>query len=655
MKKRIIIKSIQLSNWRGQNHKVEFNEGKTLIKGRNGVGKSSIFEAFIWALSGSTSPNQPKNHNLYDNKVELSKDTPFASVVVALNVDGNDYTIERKASPNFVRKRGTSEYVKSSSDSYIYLIDNIEVSVVNFNDWIANNICDVNNLVYCLSGEFFSTLCENDKNNARRVLETLIGEIKESDFKGDYTLLNEKLKSLNIDQIIEQTKNTIKPLARRMEDIPSIIESKEKTLADYRSVDFVALMDEINAKKKTIEDIDNAILGRAESIKPILGVRDKIFEIINSKALSLNEHRNTYESKQRAIISEIKGKIEGVKRENEKILETNRTLVNDYKDKELGLERAIKGLELVQKRREELLKQRDEVKARVFNENTKCAYCGQELPQEEIEKIREKFNIAKQSDLNNIVTLGKDCKYEIERKQKQIEALQVIVDKGVEELPYKSVEEYEKELRDAQSKYVPFENTKEYETLKGEIDYLKSTLPEIPQNDNEALTNSKRAIISELDSLNRKYGLKTKVDEIEREIHTLMEEKRNLGVEIAKLEGFLMNIQEWLQERANIVSNRINDKLTNCKIVMYSVQKDGSLKPDCVIVDNDNVKYATLNYSNRIKTNIELQRLFCKHYDISLPCWVDESSVFDSKNLVHYEDMQMIYLFASDSPYLIVE
>lgn len=654
MKKRIIIKSIQLSNWRGQNHKVEFNEGKTLIKGRNGVGKSSLLEAFLWVLSGYTSPIQPKNHNLYDNKEELSKDTPFASVVVTLNIDSNDYTIERKASPNFVRKRGTSEYVKSSSDSYIYLIDNIEVSVANFNDWLSANICDVNNLVYCLSGEFFSTLCENDKNNARRVLETLIGEIKESDFKGDYTLLNEKLKSLNIDQIVEQTKNTIKPLARRMEDIPSIVESKEKTLADYRSIDFDTLLKEIESKKETINDIDNAILGKAESIKPILGERDKIFEIINSKTLSLNERRNTYESKQKAIISEIKAKIEGVKRENERILETNRTLVNAHKDIEWRLAAAKKGLELEKKRREELLKQRDEVKERVFKENMKCDYCGQELPQEEIEKIREKFNHAKQWDLNNIVSKGKTCKEEIERYEKEIAELQAIVDKGVEELPYKSVEEYEKELRDAQSKYIPYENTKEYEVLKGEIEDLKKSLPEIPQNDNEALTNTKRAIIGELEDLNRKYGLKTKADELEREIVALKEEKRNLGVEIAKLEGSLMNIQEWLQERANIVSNRINDKLTNCKIVMYSAQKDGSLKPDCVIVDNDNVKYATLNNSNRIKTNIELQQLFCNFYGIELPCWIDEASIFSS-NAIPVLDYQHILLYASDDNYLIVE
>ena len=654
MTRRITIKSISLKEWRGQNHKIALKDGRNVLRGRNGCGKTSIYEAFVWVLSGYTNPNSPKNHNLYNNREELSKDTPYASVTIALSIDGVDYTIERKASLNFVRKRGTDTYEKSNSDKYLYYIDNVEVSVANFNEWINANICDVNNLLYCLSGEFFSTLCENDKNNARKVLETLIGEIKDSDFKGDYTLLNEKLKTMSVDAIIEQTKNNIKPLARRMDDIPSIIESKETTLSEYRAIDFDGILKEIENRKATINDIDNAILGKAESIKPILGERDKIFEIINSKTLSLNERRNTYEGKQRAVISEIKGKIEGVKRENEKILKTNNHLASEYKDIEWRLSAAKKSLELVQKRREELLKQRDEVKARVFSEDMKCAYCGQELPQEEVEKARGKFNAAKKNDLELIVAKGKACKEDIELYGKEINELQAILDKGVEVFPYKSVEEYEKELQDAQSKYVPFENTKEYETLKGEIDYLKSTLPEIPQNDNEALTNTKRVIIEELDGLNRKYGLKDKANEIEREIVALREEKRNLGVEIAKLEGFLMNIQEWLQERANIVSNRVNDKLTNCKIVMYSAQKDGSLKPDCVIVDNNNVKYATLNNSNRIKTNIELQQLFCDFYGIEMPCWVDEAAIFSQNNLPVLES-QHILLYASDDNYLIVE
>ena len=654
MTKKITIKSVQLREWRGQNHKIELQDGKNILRGRNGCGKTSLMESFYWVLSGYSNSISPKNHNLYNNKEELSKDTPFASVTITLCIDGIDYTIERKASPNFVRKRGTDTYEKSNSDKYLYYIDNVEVSVANFNDWISANICDVNNLVYCLSGEFFSTLCENDKNSARRVLETLIGEIKDSDFKGDYTLLNEKLKTMSVDAIIEQTKNNIKPLVKRMDDIPSVIESKESTLAEYRCIDFDGLLKDIESKKATIDDIDNAILGRAESIKPILGERDAIFEIINAKTLKLNECRVAYLGKFNALKNEIKRKIDDISSENGRIAEMNRIAISKVKDAEWRLSAVEKGLELDKKRREELLRQRDEIKSRVFNDDMKCAYCGQELPDDEIEKARERFNTSKKQELDSIVAKGKLCKEDIERKEREIAELKDIIAQGYVELPYKSIEEYSKELDELQKSYVPFESTKEYETLKGEIDYLNSTLPEIPQNDNEALTNTKKAIIGELDGLNRKYGLKYKVEELEKEILTLKEERRNLGVEVAKLEGFLISIQEWLQERANIVSSKVNDKLTNCKIVMYSTQKDGSLKPDCVIVDNDNVKYATLNNSNRIKTNIELQRLFCDFYGIEMPCWVDEAAIFSSSNLPIISG-QHILLYASDDNYLIVE
>ena len=654
MTKKITIKSVQLREWRGQNHKIELKDGKNVLRGRNGCGKTSIYEAVCWVLSGYTNAISPKNHNLYNNKEELSKDTPFASVTITICIDSVDYTIERKASPNFVRKRGTDTYEKSNSDKYLYYIDNVEVSVANFNDWISANICDVNNLVYCLNGEFFSTLCETDKNAARRVLETLIGTIHESDFKGDYTLLNQKLQTMSVDAIIEQTKNNIKPLLRRLEDIPAIIASKEELLASYRSIDFDAILEVINSKKSTINDIDNAILGRAESIAPILGERDKIFEVINAKTLYLNERRNAWESKQKAKLNDIKRKIEGVNKENDIITRANESASASFNVNKARLTSCIKALEEAQKIREKLLYERDVEKSRVYNGDDKCAYCGQELPSEMIEKAKERFYAKKKEELNSIVTKGKAIKENIESLTIEIARLQEIVDKGFELEPLKSVTEYEGEYNLAISSYIAYEKTPEYAMLKEEIDSLKESLPVIPQNDNEALTNTKKDILDELDDLNRKYGLKNKAEEVEREILALKEERRNLGVEIAKLEGFLMNIQEWLQERANIVSNRINDKLTNCKIVMYSAQKDGSLKPDCVIVDNDNVKYATLNNSNRIKTNIELQRLFCDFYGIEMPCWVDEAAIFSSSNLPVISG-QHILLYASDDIYLIVE
>ena len=87
---------------------------------------------------------------------------------------------------------------------------------------------------------------------------------------------------------------------------------------------------------------------------------------------------------------------------------------------------------------------------------------------------------------------------------------------------------------------------------------------------------------------------------------------------------------------------------------MYSRQKDGELKPDCIIVNNDGVKYSTMNNSARIKICLSLQRMFCKHYDMNMPIFIDEASVFDSKNLPKF-DAQTVLLFASDDKTLKVE
>ena len=86
---------------------------------------------------------------------------------------------------------------------------------------------------------------------------------------------------------------------------------------------------------------------------------------------------------------------------------------------------------------------------------------------------------------------------------------------------------------------------------------------------------------------------------------------------------------------------------------MWQTQKNGEKVPACIITSTDGVKYATLNNSNRIKTCISLQQLFCEHFGIEMPIFIDESSIFDSKNLPIVKN-QTIYLYASDDNYLVV-
>ena len=252
-----------------------------------------------------------------------------------------------------------------------------------------------------------------------------------------------------------------------------------------------------------------------------------------------------------------------------------------------------------------------------------------------------------------IVAEGKHVKELIDLNNKELIGLIDLKNKGCKEIPFENKDTLINEYELAKEQYKPFEETECYREFDIQINYLKSQLPKIESNKDE-LINQKSLLMSELQELNREYGKKAIKDNFEREIETLTIEKRNLGSEIVRIEGCVDTIKEYEEEIAKIISDKINEKLNDCRIVMYSRQKDGTLKPDCVVESMDGVKYATLNNSARIKICLSLQRMFCKNFGINLPVFVDEASVFDTQNLPKFNS-QTIYLLASDDKTLKVE
>lgn len=649
--KTLLLKKIKISNFRGRNIEVEFGEKQTRISGRNGIGKSTIFYSWAWLLTGWTDPYNVKNGNLFDNRVPLSPDTPTASVLAEISVDGYDYTLERQAIAKFVRKRSTNEWEKSSSDEYRFFIDGVEMSAQGYTSWLESNICPIANMQFLVSGEFFAALVEDDKKRAREVLEGICGEVRPEDFKGDYSVIEEDMKRFPISVIEDRIKAEMKPLKARMAEIPAIIDSKYATLAEYEQIDYDSLLKEIESKKADIEQIDASILGQGKAIEPIMGERNRIYDLINEKSVFLYEAKIAHNNREMAKVSAVKARLDEAKRGCIEVLKRNEGKKANYEAMVRDLEAVKLLLSTYEQTREKLLAERDAIKARVFTEES-CAYCGQELPYEKQEEARARFNAKKQKDLEDVVARGKANNVSIENHKAKIASLETEIFKGyaTEELP--DTLTLESEYKEAQSAFVPFESTSEYARLSKEIDDLKATLPEIPTNDNEALTNAKRMLIGELETLNRRYGLKAKADSIRLEIEMHRNEQRTIGSEIARLEGKIDKCKEYAQEKADIISFRVNGKLNDCKIEMWSTLKSGEVVGDCVILNKDGVKVSSTNGADKGLISIDLQKLFMRRYNVCLPIFLDEASIYDDSHLPYNEEYQSIYLFASNSMYL---
>lgn len=646
------IKKLVLKDFKGQSRTFEPNEHKTFVKGANGVGKTTLYKAFCWLLTSYTDALNAKNHELFDSRFELTHETPEARVSAVIELDGEEYTIERVAKAKFSRKRGSSEWTKDSSDSYSLYIDDIETSASDFALWVGRNIGGVDLLPYMLIGERFANLVIDDKKAARKILEQITGEITIDMMRGDYTMIKKDLQKYPIEQLLERYKAQLKPLNQRNNVIDALIETKESELHSFDNIDFNVLETRISEKTKEIAKVDECIADASKALEPLICEREKLIKEIHATTVELGDKRIAWESKLSYELSEIKRRIDCVDANNKEIAKKNKIARDEYDLLCATVDCKKKQLKTLNDKRNELLKRRDEVKARVFNMEV-CAYCGSPLSEYDQDKERKLFNERKEKDLQAIVNEGKVVKEQIELLNKEISNIAEQVNVGCPNIPFEDKDELIKEHEYLLKQKTPFEETDVYKTLDLEINYLKSKLSEIKVDKNEFQIEKSR-LMSELQELNREYGKEAVKDGFERDIGLLKLEKRNLGSEIVRIEGCIATVKEYEEERAKIISDKINEKLVDCKIVMYSRQKDGTLKPDCVIESMDGVKYATLNNSARIRICLSLQRMFCSHFDVQLPVFVDESSVFDTMHLPKF-DCQTIYLLASDDTTLKVE
>ena len=650
--KEFIIKEIVLSNFKGQSRTFTPNDVKTFVKGANGVGKTTLYKAFCWLLTSYTDALNVKNHELFDSRLELTHETPEARVKATILLDGEEYTIERVAKAKFSRKRGSQEWTKDASDSYCLYIDNIETSATAFNSWLERNIGNVDLIPYMLLGERFANLVIDDKKAARKILEQITGEITIDMMRGDYSMIKNDLQKYPIEQLLERYKAQLKPLIQRISVIDALIETKENELSPFNEIDFDSLLLRIDEKTKESTKVDECIADASKLLEPLICERERIIKEIHAKSVELGDARFKFEGAKNEELMALMSEIQDIDRQNQDIKKVNKKREEEYEIALATISAKNKLLETLNKQRELLVERRNEVKNSIFK-GGRCEFCGHVLSEYDVDKARKEFNEHKETVLKSIIEEGKIVKAKIDEVSKEISDLSEIISIGCQLEAYKDKEELVKKYEALKASQKTFEETDTYRKIDEEINKLKNRMPEI-KNDTSELSATKERLMSELQSLNREYGKKAIKDGFEREIELLKIEKRNLGSEIVRLEGLIDTIKEYEEERARIISDKINNKLDDCRIVMYSRQKDGTLKPDCVVESKEGVKYATLNNSARIRICLSLQRMFCKHFDINLPIFVDEASVFDSEHLPKFES-QTIYLLAGDDKTLKVE
>lgn len=641
--KTITLKKLTLQDWRGQNKTVEFGK-ETLIKGRNKSGKSSVFNSFLWLLTGCDEQNR-QNYKLFNDTLPLTfENSKLASVEAVVTIDGCEYTFKRTAKPGWTRKRGREEYEKSATDNYSFSIDYIERNATEYKKFIEENFAPIEKLKLIMNIRHYQSL---EYKELRKHFEDLIGEISINDFKGDYSTILADLNKYSIQEVKSSYKSRIKVIKEKKDALPTVIETLQANLPDISGLDTIQA--EIDNYKKQIADIDKELLGASESVQVYIDKRNAELKVISELEKEYAEAESQYNLKPIEEANKIKAEINGIEVRNNFAWSQNKSNEDLIKATRKELELSESTLEKLKEYRNTLLARNEEVKSMQFGGEV-CSYCGQPLQGDKLEEAKRKFYEQRDAKHKAIVAEGKANNEKIAKCQKDIESYKAFIEKGYTEFPMIDTKELEQKLADLRANFVKYSQTIEGKEKVAKIENLKANLTSIPEQDNSGKIKVKQMLLDEIEASSKKLGNKERYDEQMLQISEKQKELRDSAIELARIEGMLNKVVAYEQERAEIVSNRVNGMFDYINVVMTSVNKSGDIVPDCRILNNEGISASVCNTESKVRCGVDLSLGLQKFYGINMPIFYDDSELINESNYPKIEN-QVVKLVVSDSEF----
>lgn len=643
--KTIILKKLTLQDWRGQNNSVTFGQN-TEIKGRNKSGKSSIFNAWLWLLMGVDSSDNA-NYKLFDEKVEPThENSKVASVEAVLDIDGVEYTLKKTAEIGWTRKKGREEYERKGTDTYKFFVDSIEKNASDYKAFIEETFAPFSKLKLMLNiGHYLGM----EWKELRLMFENLVGEIKDEDFKGDYSIIKNELAKYAPEQIKESIKGQMKPIKQNIEGLPITISTLQSSLPDISGLD--TIQQEIDEAKEQIESIDKQISGSNEQATVYIEKRNAELAEINKLKQEYAEAESAYNLKTIEQANKIKAQLAEIDSSNAQILRENKLGKETIENAEKSFKLATSKLDKLNEYRNTLLKQNEEVKAMNF-EDIFCSFCGQKLPDDKLDVARTKFFEQKDAKHKAIVADGKANNEKIAQCKKEIEELQAIIDKGYKEKPLQDKEQLTLELDNLRKNFVKYSDTKEGKKKIEIISTHEANLTDIPTTDTTALQNMKKELLNEIEANSKKLGLKDEYDKQAAKIAQFQSELKDSAAELALLEGKLNAVERYEREKASIISYRVNSKFDYLHVEMTETNKSGNIVDTCKVTDNMGISASVTNHASKVLIGIDLALALQKFYDVNLPLFIDDADLINSDNMPEM-DNQLVKLIVTNEDFCV--
>ena len=648
------IKSLKLINFkRFKDFSITPEGGSLDIYGANGEGKTTIYDAFLWLLTGKDSLNRA------DHDIKPTGATaPIVEVEGVFDIGGAEVRFKRVYSEDWTKKRNAAHKTLTGHTTDYHLNDmGVAVGKRKYDDAVAE-IVDLKTLRLLTDSTHFMTRLKREEQ--REIIMTLAG----GDISDEVVIASkEELKGLpdiKGDRTIAAHKTFVKDKQVKINEaltgIPTRIDEKKRGMPDVSDLDhnklegIVATL-RVKRSKKEAEKV------RIEEGGEVATKNEELAKI-NTTIIELkNEQGETN--------SEI---LAGKRKSLEQLSNNLTTVKNDLNAATTAIETKQGEIETLETDMAKLREDFAEEGKKVFEyaeyapaeTDDTCPACLQSLPASDVENAKakaladynikrstanEKFDKEKTEVLAKIDTDGKA------KREKVVSLKSVIAETGKEiERCEAGVKELTAQIKSLKTE---IEQLTEQDTAVAEDPKMTAALEEkanietVIKGLKEDSASAIEAVEAEITSIDS--GIKTAETDLkkfsdrtkgEARIEELKAEEDKLNIEHEQLEKEFYLCELFNRAKAELVEGRINDKFKVARFELFREQMNGGIEEIC------NVTYLGKPGSNSEKVNIgvDIINVLGAHYGIQPVLFLDNR---ESTTELINTDAQVINLYVS--------
>lgn len=615
------INKLILSNFKGINHIAVHPTDKYTVLGRNGIGKTTISDAYFWLFTG-------KDSKLVDNPniIPIGATECQPTVEVELDIDGKIVTVKK------MQKYKNKDGKESSSNQYF--VNEVPMTEKDFKAKLQEVGIDTEKFLVLSHPDYL--LRDTTKKNRDYIRNEILFPMAEN--KSDKEIAEiKKLKELSamlndykLNEIEAMQKATLKRITDEI--------GKDNTVANARIDEL--MRGKSGADTKVIEKEINAI---SEKIAANIEAQQKTKaekERIEADILNLTFERNGISTK---LLKEYHDKSRDLRDKIADMKELIRSADRSADDLLTQTKVKAETIESTDGRIKHLQERIERLNFEVLDEQaTICPTCGRSYGNGQINAIREQFEKKKQADI-------KSCKDEIA----ELEEVQKKTKDEIDQLESKYKETHakslklEKDLKPIQEELDSLvepnvEDSKEYKEVADKIKALETKKSELSTDNLKSVESSLRSQLSQF-----KYELaKADMDkEADERIAEIRNEIKQAEINRANAEKILYQIEMLNKAKNEMLEKSVNKHFELVKWKLFKTLKNGNYEDACIPIIDGFELGTSANKGREILAKIDIISGLSKFYGKNYPVLLDNAESLSSETEKRIETDNQLIMF----------